>query len=616
MRETDFIRKNSSRWQGIENSLKTPSAEPDHLKDTFVQVTDDLSYSRTFYPNRSVRVYLNDLAQRTFYVLYSNRQSKSPNHTSYWLEELPLLMYAARRDMLIAFLVFLTAFLTGVLSCAMDPDFPQLILGERYVEMTEANIAAGDPMAVYKSSGQFDMAMGITANNLYVAFLSFISGIFFAIGSLIIMISNGIMVGAFQYFFVQKGLFMESFLTIWVHGTLEISAIVIAGGAGITMGRGLAFPGTYTRAQAFQQSARRGLKIFFGISPVILLAAIFESFLTRFTETPDWLRGIFIFSCLSFVLVYFWWFPRHVASTTSGSKIADADLLPTPMAFPNLETVKGGGEIFQDVFSVMRHALTSVLLFSLIATAVYCIPVFLFSGHPPQKLFSMEQGLLAGIRALGNFYSASKVSWLPWWNVPIIAGFSAAILPRLMGQLSHSPSPWWKAACKSLLPAAFMVLLLYNGKGFNQLTLLIGFPWLLCWLAVISLEKGQKDLGTRSVFFLIWTNTSRVLQAFLLLVLSAGLFFSLLDTGLFWSFLNLASWVVSLEPEAMETFSAILLAVLTYFFQYVAFAYILAGFGLLYYTLREINSAEGLRKKIQSIGQKRLLRGLEQEAPE
>jgi uncharacterized membrane protein SpoIIM required for sporulation len=614
MRETNFIRKNSSRWQGIEESLKNPSPEPDQLKDIFVQVTDDLSYSRTFYPNRSVRVYLNDLAQRIYYILYARRRAKPVHSGSYWLEELPLLMYAARRDMLIAFLVFIGAFLTGILSCAMDPDFPKLILGESYVEMTEQNIAAGDPMAVYKSRGQFDMALGITTNNLYVAFLSFISGIFFAIGSLMIMISNGIMVGAFQYFFVYKGLFIESFLTIWVHGTLEISAIVIAGGAGITMGRGLAFPGTYTRAQAFRQSARRGLKIFFGITPVILLAAIFESFLTRFTETPDWVRGIFIFSCLAFVLVYFWWFPRHIAAQAPDTKPGDADLLPIPDTFPDLESVKSGGEIFQDVFSVMRHTFSIILLFALIATAVFCIPVFLLSGIPPQELFSLEQGLLASISALGNFYSADKVSWLPWWNVIIIAGFSAALLPRLMALNPENHFPWWKTTLKSLLPAAFVVLLLYNGKGFNQLTLLIGFPWLLCWLSVISLEKGQKDLGTRRVFSLIWMNTSRVLHVFLLLALSAGLFFSLLDTVLFWSFLNLLSWVVALEPEAMEAFSAILLAALTYFFQYVAFAYILAGFGLLYYTLCEITSAEGLRKKIQYIGQKRLLRGLEQEA--
>ena len=93
------------------------------------------------------------------------------------------------------------------------------------------------------------------------------------------MLSNGIMVGAFQYFFYDQGLLRESFLTIWTHGTLEIAAIIIAGAAGMTMGKGLIFPGTLSRLQAFQISARRGLKIMIGIAPIIILAGFIEGYL-------------------------------------------------------------------------------------------------------------------------------------------------------------------------------------------------------------------------------------------------------------------------------------------------------------------------------------------------
>ncbi len=615
MRETDFIQDHSPKWQGIEDALKNPPIEPDALKDMFIQVTDDLSYARTFYPNRSVRVYLNDLARRLFLFVYSGNTLKSKGPRSFWMEELPLLMYGARRDMLIAFLVFWGAFIAGVLSCAMDPDFPKVILGETYVKMTESNIAAGDPMAVYKGRGQFDMAFGITANNLYVAFLSFISGIFFAMGSLMIMVSNGIMVGTFQYFFVQQGLFQESFLTIWVHGTLEISAIIIAGGAGITMGRGLAFPGTYTRAQAFRQSARRGLKIFFGITPVIILAALFESFLTRYTETPDEVRGAFIFACLTFILVYFWWFPRYIAARVVFDENRDADLLSETPSFPDLENIRNGDEIFRDVFTIIRHKISLVCTLSLFATAIFCIPALLFSGLPPQTLFSLESSFLASLEALGQFYVQDKAPWIPWLNVPVMAWFSATLLPRLMGKHRKNPFPEIAPTLKMLLPAGFFVLLLQNGLEYIAIVMLLAFPWLLCWASVIVLEKNQQNLGTQRTFYLLRANTQRVLHVFLLLTLSAGLFFSVLDTTLVWGFLNLTSWVIRLEPQAMQDFSAILLAALTYFFHYVAFAFILAGFGLLHYTLKEITDAEGLRKKIENIGQKRLLRGLEQELP-
>ena len=162
---------------------------------------------------------------------------------------------------------------------------PSCHLGDSYVDMTLENIQSGDPMAVYKSKGQFGMSLGITANNLYVAFLTFVLGAFFGIGAVIIMVSNGIMVGAFQYFFYAEGLLQESFLTIWIHGTLEISAIIIAGAAGMTMGRGLLFPGTYRRLQAFQVSAKRGLKIMLGITPIIIAAGFIEGFL-RVIQKP------------------------------------------------------------------------------------------------------------------------------------------------------------------------------------------------------------------------------------------------------------------------------------------------------------------------------------------
>ena len=96
----------------------------------------------------------------------------------------------------------------------MDPEFSQIILGRGYIEMTQENIASGDPMAVYKQRGQFSMSLGITMNNIWVAFLTFVTGIFYGIGSLGILIRNGIMVGAFQHFFIERGLFQESFLAI------------------------------------------------------------------------------------------------------------------------------------------------------------------------------------------------------------------------------------------------------------------------------------------------------------------------------------------------------------------------------------------------------------------
>src|SRR3546814_12188447 len=104
------------------------------------------------------------------------------------------------------------------------------------------------------------------------------------------------MLGAFQFFFYQKGLLLTSVLSIWIHGTLEISAIIIAGSAGLVMGNSLLFPGTWSRLESFRRGARRGLKIVIGLVPVFITAALLEGFVTRPTDMPLWL-SVSIITC-------------------------------------------------------------------------------------------------------------------------------------------------------------------------------------------------------------------------------------------------------------------------------------------------------------------------------
>src|SRR5690606_37843425 len=178
-------------------------------------------------------------------------------------------------------------------------------LGDRYVNMTLENIEKGDPMAVYKSMGTVEMFLYIAFNNIRVSFLAFVAGALFSFGTVFVLFRNGVMLGAFQYFFYQKGLLLTSVLSIWIHGTLEISAIIIAGAAGMVMGNSLLFPGTWSRLESFKRGARRGLKIVAGLVPVFISAAFLEGFVTRHTGMPPWLSISIIGCSAAFILYYF-----------------------------------------------------------------------------------------------------------------------------------------------------------------------------------------------------------------------------------------------------------------------------------------------------------------------
>lgn len=301
MREALFVKQNSGKWKSYEQ-LQTSS--PDELAERFIDITNDLAYAKTFYPKSKTTAYLNGLASVLHQSIYKNKKEDSNRFLTFWKFELPVLFYTYRRQLLYAFIFFVISGAIGVLSAKYDDAFVRLIMGDGYVNMTNENIAKGDPFGVYKRQGPVAMFLQIGANNIYVSLLMFVSGIFLGIGPVFMLLRNGIMLGSFEYYFFSKGLGLESILVIWIHGTLEIASIIVAGAAGLVLGHGLLFPKTYTRMQAFKNSAKDGAKIALGIVPILIVAAFFEGFVTRYTNMPLWLSISILGSSLLFIIWY------------------------------------------------------------------------------------------------------------------------------------------------------------------------------------------------------------------------------------------------------------------------------------------------------------------------
>lgn len=310
MKEITFLNQNADKWQQFETLISTKgNSDPDLMADLFIQITDDLSYSKTNYPKSKTTQYLNSIAARVHQEIYKNKKEKSGRIASFWKHELPFIFKDSQKQLLYAFLIFSVSMLIGIVSSAYDDSFVRLILGDGYVNMTLDNIDKGDPMAVYKSMNQIDMFLGITINNIKVAFMCFALGIFFSFGTGAVLFYNGVMLGAFQYFFYAKGLLLTSMLTIWIHGTLEISAIVIAGCAGLVVGNSLLFPKTYSRSVSFIKGAKQGVKIVVGLVPIFIAAGFLESFVTRYTQMPIWMSLLIIGGSLFFIIWYFIIYP-------------------------------------------------------------------------------------------------------------------------------------------------------------------------------------------------------------------------------------------------------------------------------------------------------------------
>jgi len=312
MREALFVKHNSAKWKKYE-SFK--SDNPDELAQFFIDVTDDLAYAKTFYPRSKTTEYLNGLASRFHQTIYRNKKEKSNRFLLFWKEELPLLFKNYERSLFYSFIFFMVACLIGVLSAKYDEQFLRIVLGDQYVNMTNENIAKGDPFGVYKSTSEFPMFYYIAQNNLRVAFYTFASGIFLSAGTVISLINNGITLGSFEYYFFSKGLGLQSILVIWIHGTLEISAIILAGGAGLILGNSILFPKTYKRMESFKRGAKDGMKICIGIVPIWVVAAFLEGFITRHTEMPVWLSSFILGASLLFIIWYVILYPNKLVKS-------------------------------------------------------------------------------------------------------------------------------------------------------------------------------------------------------------------------------------------------------------------------------------------------------------
>jgi uncharacterized membrane protein SpoIIM required for sporulation len=316
MREGQFIKKNLERWE----EYQQPTEDPDEVAKRFTYLVDDLSYAKTFYPFSNTVRYINGIAANIYLSIYKNKKEKKQRLLHFWATELPLVIRRRHRLLLFTFLFFISFVLLGVFSAYNDQTFVRSILGDGYVDMTERNIAKGDPFGVYKSGNEFSMFLYIAFNNIRVAFLCYSSGLFLGVGTLYMLFSNGLMVGVFEYMFFHHDIGIKSILVVFVHGTLELSAIVISGFAGLTLGNSLLFPGTYTRVQSLRMAASDSVKIIVSLVPIFVVAAFFEGFVTRHTGMPLWLSLTILLSSASFIVWYFIIYPIKVTRRHNAGK--------------------------------------------------------------------------------------------------------------------------------------------------------------------------------------------------------------------------------------------------------------------------------------------------------
>lgn len=315
MREIVFIERHEDRWRSIEGRLgRTTSVDPDVLASDYVSVIDDLAYSKAQYPTSLTTTYLNQLAALAHSALAQNRRAHVRGAATYWLSTVPMSFLAIRRDILVALggLLFMSA--VGFLAGLKDESFVRLILGNAYVDMTIANIESGHPMNVYASQVAWMMFFRIAFNNLFVMLRVVALGLIPIIGVMGSVVYHGLMIGSLFGLFAKHNVLETSFLAVFVHGAFELSCLVVTAAAGLHAGMSYVNPGTLPRQTAFIQAGRRSVTIAIGMIPFIIVAAILESFVTRWSDMPLLLNLTIIVGSLAMIWGYVSILPTYLSN--------------------------------------------------------------------------------------------------------------------------------------------------------------------------------------------------------------------------------------------------------------------------------------------------------------
>ncbi len=630
MRETKFIEQKKEQWKQFETLLALDESDPERLGELYVQVTDDLSYARTFYPNRSVRVYLNGLAQQLFVKIYKNKPFSLGAFIAFWREELPDLLWHSRKVMGWALLIFILFFIVGWVSSAMNPDFDKIILGEDYIRMTKENIAKGDPLGVYKGSSEVEMFFRIGLNNLKVDFLTFALGILWGIGAVLVMVYNAIMVGSFQHFFYAYGGFKDSLFTIWVHGAFEVSAMILSCAAGMELGKGIVFPETYSRLQAFQISAQRGFKILIGVLLLTVIAAFNESFLTRFTDAPYLVRGAIIALSLGFVLFYFVYYPyrRYRAGLVKPPKAYS--MSPDNLKGIAWSAIKSNGEIIKEAIQLLRNNLNTIFWVATIGALLFTIGELVFVGGSLKNIITYRNWSIINLFDNNSFFI--KVHWkniAQFWHLHRLPYFFAianfVFFTLITTKFQHiiqlaydreaTPEGFWKFALSNgklfllSIPIALLIGFLFLkdiGIVLFLITLPIAFSWQFTMLAQTNNPFAALGFSLQLIFSHFFDVLIIQIALFTLLFLTTFI----ISSQLVEMVIDFVQWNLRLhEGDGYVIMRYVLTFIINFIFG-IGTALLSFASAIQTGALNEVANAASLREQIAQVGLQRDLRGV------
>jgi uncharacterized membrane protein SpoIIM required for sporulation len=254
-----------------------------------------------------VTAYLNQLVRNCHTLFYKPERFRLAGIAGFYARTLPALLNRLVLPIAASAFVFLTSIAISFFMVKSNIELAEMFLPGDAYEM------AVNDLAMRKQFSNFDqipedirtaLSFFLWINNSTIAVYCFAMGVTLGLGTIFILIRNGFMLGALMSVYFMNGHFLDFFSLIMVHGSIELTAIIIAGGAGINIGLSVINPGRVPRAERLKENVKSAFLALIGVVTLLLAAGLIEAFITPL-KLPAAVRIIIAGVNLSLIVIYF-----------------------------------------------------------------------------------------------------------------------------------------------------------------------------------------------------------------------------------------------------------------------------------------------------------------------
>jgi uncharacterized membrane protein SpoIIM required for sporulation len=319
-----WLKTRRTTWEKLEELLKLTDKQGvagldrnqlQELGRLYRTTSADLSRARALKLSHEVQTYLNNLVVRAHNQVYQTDRNRWLDLFRFLWIDFPRLIRENILYLVVSTSLFLMPAVGSFFAVVHDVKFAQLEIAKGHPLVSEDLWNTIQQKKLWTDAVQDSSPTAfslIATNNIRISIMAFVFGVTFGIGTVYVLIFNGLSIGTVFGLCQAHGMAHKLSQFVAPHGVLELTAIFISGAAGLVIGKSLLFPGQLKRIDAFRTACKTALGLFAGTVPILFVAGCIEGFVSPRTDIPSDLKYL-VSMCTGVFLMLYLFIPRTVA---------------------------------------------------------------------------------------------------------------------------------------------------------------------------------------------------------------------------------------------------------------------------------------------------------------